>query len=78
MFITSNLRYYLILNQGNSLATCSSTLASQVARFEVDGQRLEIVEAENSPNLNSDIAAILTGRELQIATFVAVGFPLVI
>lgn len=77
-----NNHYYLIINLENSpkIVTKSTStsfrspaLASETARFEVDGQLLAIIEVENSLNANSEIVALLTDRELQIATLVALG-----
>jgi DNA-binding CsgD family transcriptional regulator len=77
-----NDRYYLIINLGNSsnpftksnlTACCPTALEAETARFEFNGQLLAIIEAENCPHANPDIAALLTSRELQIATLVASG-----
>lgn len=53
--------------------TISCSLQDQLSHFELNGQILAIVEAENSPNTVSDVASFLTGREMQIAALVAKG-----
>jgi DNA-binding CsgD family transcriptional regulator len=46
----------------------------EVERFKVQGQLCAIVEVEQSPSLTElDITTLLTDRELQIATLVALG-----
>jgi DNA-binding CsgD family transcriptional regulator len=73
---------YLIINLGNRLKTLIKSdssssrfplLGSEITRLEIDGQLLIIVEDENSPEATPSLIEILTDRELQIATLVALG-----
>lgn len=58
------------------LPTCQSTSFVQLCRFEVHGQLCAIVKIEQHPNqTETDFAILLTERELQIATLVALGQP---
>lgn len=45
----------------------------QITHFEIDGQMLAIAETKNSVHSASEITALLTERELQITTLVALG-----
>lgn len=79
-------RYYLILIGKNSHnhngpkalsnvpLSHSRSVLEEVSRFELNGQTCMIVETEPTPaRLEPDLAAILTARELQVATLVALG-----
>lgn len=76
-----NNNYYPIVEIANGLDNLAIStkffifckLKSQLYQFEMNGQTLAIVEAENSLNSSSDIVSLLTERELQIVTFVAQG-----
>ena len=77
----NNISYLIIEVENNcksSVAPHSSTVSSdlnnQLTQFQIDGQVLAIIEAaESSTNLDSKIATLLTNRELQITTLVALG-----
>jgi ATP/maltotriose-dependent transcriptional regulator MalT len=49
------------------------TTRNQLFQFELNGQLLAAIEAEESSNPSSDAAGFLTEREMQIATLVAKG-----
>jgi DNA-binding CsgD family transcriptional regulator len=73
---------YLIIEVENSseLSIASTPFAVtselpniQLTHFEIDGQMLAIAETESSVHPASEITALLTERELQITTLVALG-----
>lgn len=76
-----NNNFYLIIEVDNNcepsieskLAAVAPDLNIQLTHFEIDGQMLAIVKAASDPNLKPEIATLLTARELQIATLVAIG-----
>lgn len=72
---------YLIIEVENNcepsieskLAAVAPDLNIRLTHFEIDGQMLAIIQAASDPNLKPEIATLLTARELQIATLVAIG-----
>jgi len=72
---------YLIIEVDNNcessieskLAAVAPDLNIQLTHFEIDGQMLAIIQTASDPNLKPEIANLLTARELQIATLVAIG-----
>ncbi len=60
----------------SGLPSCQSSHYLELNRFEVQGQLCAIVKAEPiSKSIDIDLTALLTERELQIATLVASGRP---
>lgn len=57
----------------SKLAAVALDLNIRLTHFEIDGQMLAIIQAASDPNLKPEIATLLTARELQIATLVAIG-----
>jgi ATP/maltotriose-dependent transcriptional regulator MalT len=57
----------------SKLAAVAPDLNIRLTHFEIDGQMLAIIQAASDPNLKPEIATLLTARELQIATLVAIG-----
>lgn len=71
---------FLLLSLDNCLLSClpacQSTSLVEVCRFEVHGQLCAIVKVDQHHNqIEIDFAILLTERELQIATLVALGRP---
>jgi ATP/maltotriose-dependent transcriptional regulator MalT len=76
----NNNSYLIIEVDNNCEASIESKLAAvaldlniRLTHFEIDGQMLAIIQAASDPNLKPEIANLLTARELQIATLVAIG-----
>ena len=76
-----NNNFYLIIEVDNNceqsieskLAAVAPDLNIRLTHFEIDGQMLAIIQAASDPNLKPEIATLLTARELQVATLVAIG-----
>lgn len=70
-------RHYLILllseePQISSVRDSEEDAIQEVSRFEIQGQSCAIVEAEPAP-VQPNLADLLSGRELQIASLVSLG-----
>jgi DNA-binding CsgD family transcriptional regulator len=76
-----NNNFYLIIEADNNcepsieskLAAIAPDLNIRLTHFEIDGQILAIVDAKSATNLKPEIGTLLTERELQITTLVALG-----
>lgn len=71
---------FLLIGLDNCLLSClpayQSTSFVELCRFEIYGQLCAIVKVNQHPNqIEIDFAILLTERELQIATLVALGRP---
>ena len=48
---------------------------TEISRFEVNGKLCAVVQVESDLSAAQDLARLLTDRELQVATLVAMGHP---
>jgi DNA-binding NarL/FixJ family response regulator len=73
-FLIVNLNTSENLGESSLISMLSSPKSTEIIRFEIKGQTCAILLVEHhEKEKNSDIIALLTERELQIATLVALG-----